>query len=69
MHWGLYSVPAWATPLGVLGEIEWTKWFPNNPYSEWYMNTLRIARSPTQEYHRKTYGEDFGYMDFVPQFN
>lgn len=69
VHWGLYSVPAWATPLGELGEVEWTKWFPNNPYSEWYMNTLRIDGSPTQEYHRKAYGEDFGYMDFVPQFN
>lgn len=69
VHWGLYSVPAWATPLGELGQIEWTKWFRNNPYSEWYMNTLRIDGSPTQEFHRKTYGEDFGYMDFVPQFN
>lgn len=69
VHWGLYSVPAWATPTGEFGKVEWTKWFRNNPYAEWYLNTLRIDGSPTQEYHRKTYGEDFGYMDFVPQFN
>ena len=69
VHWGLYSVPAWATPLGELGKIEWTKWFANNPYAEWYLNSLRIEGSPTQEYHRKTYGNDFDYMDFVPQFN
>lgn len=69
VHWGLYSVPAWATPLGELGEVEWTKWFANNPYAEWYLNSLRIAGSPTQEHHRKTYGADFEYMDFVPQFN
>ena len=69
VHWGLYSVPAWATPVGELGSIEWSKWFMNNPYSEWYLNSLRIDGSPTQEHHRNTYGEDFDYMDFAPQFN
>ena len=62
-------MPAWATPIGELGKVDWTKWFANNPYSEWYLNSLRIDGSPTQEHHRKTYGEQFGYMDFVPQFN
>ena len=69
VHWGLYSVPAWATPIGELGSIDWAKWFMNNPYSEWYLNSLRIDGSPTQEHHRNTYGNDFEYMDFVPQFN
>ena len=69
VHWGLYSVPAWATPIGELGQIDWSKWFANNPYSEWYLNSLRIAGSPTQEHHRKTYGEDFEYMEFAPEFN
>lgn len=69
VHWGLYSVPAWATPLGELGKVEWTKWFANNPYSEWYLNSLRIDGSPTQQHHSETYGADFEYMDFVAQFN
>ena len=69
VHWGLYSVPAWATPIGKLGEIDFEEWFANNPYSEWYLNSLRIAGSPTQEHHRKTFGEDFDYMDFAPEFN
>ena len=69
VHWGLYSVPAWATPVGELGTIDWTKWFRNNPYSEWYLNSLRIEGSPTHDHHLKTYGADFGYMDFAPQFN
>ena len=69
VHWGLYSVPAWATPVGELGSIDWTKWFMNNPYSEWYLNSLRIDGSPTQDHHRTTYGENFEYMDFVPRFN
>ncbi len=69
VHWGLYSVPAWATPVGELGLIDLAKWFKNNPYSEWHLNSLRIDGSPTQEHHRNTYGADFEYMDFVPQFN
>lgn len=69
VHWGLYSVPAWATPLGELGSIEWSRWFLNNPYSEWYLNSLRIDGSPTREHHRSTYGDDFEYMDFAPEFN
>src|SRR5689334_5357229 len=54
IHWGLYSVPAWAPPTGELGKVDWSKWFRNNPYAEWYLNTLRIADSPTYEHHRKT---------------
>ena len=69
VHWGLYSVPAWATPSGELHKVDWDVWFKNNAYAEWYLNTLRIDGSPTQEHHRKTYGKDFDYMDFVPQFN
>ena len=69
IHWGLYSVPAWATPIGELGSVDWDKWFINNPYAEWYMNSLRLDGSPTQQHHRETYGADFDYMDFAPQFN
>ncbi|MCW5977710.1 MAG: alpha-L-fucosidase [Bryobacteraceae bacterium] len=69
IHWGLYSVPAWAVPSGELGKVDWKVWFRNNPYAEWYMNTLRIEGSPTQEHHFKTYGKNFDYVDFAPQFN
>lgn len=69
IHWGLYSVPAYAEPTGKLHQVPWDKWFKHNAYAEWYLNTLRIVGSPTYEYHKKTYGTDFGYMDFVPKFN
>ncbi|MEZ4616751.1 MAG: alpha-L-fucosidase [Caldilineaceae bacterium] len=73
IHWGLYSVPAYAPNSGELSEIlasgEWAKWFANNPYAEWYMNSYRIDGSPTQHYHRDSYGADFDYKDFVPLFN
>jgi len=69
IHWGLYSVPGWAKPTGELGKVDWDVWFKNNPYAEWYLNSLRIEGSPTAEYHKETYGEDFDYLDFIPQFN
>ena len=73
IHWGLYSVPAWAPLTGELAEIaargEWAHWFANNPYAEWYLNSIRIEGSPSHQYHVETYGEDFSYDDFVPLFN
>jgi alpha-L-fucosidase len=40
----------------------------DNPYAEWYANTMRVAGSPTQRHHRATYA-DAPYDDFVPAFN
>ncbi len=72
IHWGLYSVPGWAPPTGdldkVVAEQGWEAWFKNNPYSEWYLNSLRFPDSPTRRYHRETYDEEFGYDGFVPMF-
>jgi len=68
IHWGLYSVPAWAPTTGELGKVGWKKWFRDNPYAEWYLNTLRIKGSPTYEHHVKTYGPEFDYYQFMPMF-
>jgi alpha-L-fucosidase len=66
-------VPAWAPTTGELGKVVeeegWEAWFTRNPYAEWYLNSLRIAGSPTQQHHVKTYGPGFSYDDFVPMFN
>jgi alpha-L-fucosidase len=69
IHWGLYSVPAWAPPTGELGKVNWNEWFTNNPYAEWYLNTLRIEGSPTYKHHIETYGANFDYYDFAKTFN
>lgn len=69
IHWGLYSVPAWAPPTGELGKIDWKIWFTNNPYAEWYLNSLRITGSPTYKHHIATYGKDFDYYQFADSFN
>ncbi|MCA9884050.1 MAG: alpha-L-fucosidase [Anaerolineae bacterium] len=73
IHWGLYSVPAWAPNAGDLSQVEhnqgWREWFKNNSYAEWYLNSLKFEDGATRIYHDKTYGPDFAYDDFVPQFN
>ncbi|MGC0238394.1 alpha-L-fucosidase [Arthrobacter sp. SD76] len=68
IHWGAYSVPAWAEPIGALGTIDDDrKWFTHNPYAEWYYNTIRIDGSPAQQYHKETYGGG-DYDDFLDQW-
>ncbi|MBP9987888.1 MAG: alpha-L-fucosidase, partial [Ruminococcus sp.] len=58
IHWGLYSVPAFA---------------PKAHYAEWYWYALTCpepdeAQLKFREYHKKTYGDKFDYRDFVKDF-
>ncbi|MBS7359088.1 MAG: alpha-L-fucosidase [Oscillospiraceae bacterium] len=58
IHWGLYSVPAYA---------------PKGNYAEWYgyhCDTPKDDEISLQyyNYHKKNYGEDFKYADFVSMF-
>ena len=78
IHWGIYSVPAWAPVLhgnkmDLFDRSEFQKdpnsFFRNNPYAEWYRNTLSIKGSPTWKRHMEKYGANFDYYDFVPIFN
>jgi alpha-L-fucosidase len=64
IHWGAYSVPAWAEPIGELGTIEGETWFAHNPYAEWYFNTIRIEGSPAWQHHQEIYG-GAPYDDFL----
>jgi len=69
IHWGLYSVPAWAEVTWELGAApSEEEWFTHNPYAEWYMNTIRIENSPARAHHNKTYGADFPYEKFADSF-
>jgi len=74
IQWSLSSVPAFAVVgkgdmTEVLRKEGYRGHFKNNPYAEWYLNMLRIEGSPTQQYHKETYGQNFSYYDFVPLFN
>ena len=64
VHWGPYSVPAWAEPIGPLGTFDGPYWFAHNPYAEWYQNTIRIPGSPAAEHHRAVWGA-IPYSDFL----
>ncbi|MBA2753500.1 MAG: alpha-L-fucosidase [Chloroflexia bacterium] len=72
VHWGPYSVPGWAPVTGSFDSVPerlgWEAWFRENPYAEWYQNTLKIAGSPTARHHAETYGEDIPYEDFGDAF-
>ncbi|UUL76234.1 alpha-L-fucosidase [Pseudarthrobacter sp. Fe7] len=67
IHWGAYSVPAWAEPIGALGTIEDREWFTHNPYAEWYYNTIRIDGSPAQQHHKDVFGGE-DYDAFLDQW-
>jgi alpha-L-fucosidase len=69
IHWGLYSVPAWAPTSGELGKVPMQRWFYENAYAEWYLNSLRLKDSPTYKHHAEKYGAGFDYYRFVEDFD
>lgn len=64
IHWGVYSVPAWA-PIG-------KEYDTFSKYSEWYWNRLLLDSGKTgdafRRFHNSQYGKNFTYQDFAPQF-
>lgn len=69
IHWGLYSVPGWAPLVHSAHDFSSQDYITNNPYAEWYLNTMRVEGSPTQKYHREHYGADYDYYNFAAIFN
>ncbi|MFC5860763.1 alpha-L-fucosidase [Acidicapsa dinghuensis] len=66
IHWGVYSVPAYAPVIP--GQLA---------YAEWYWHQMTEGRDNpkagalekgTWEFHKKWYGADFPYQDFAPHF-
>ena len=53
IHWGLYSVPAYASSEG---------------YAEWYYRGLMVGDSARVGFHSRQYGVDFAYEDFDALF-
>jgi alpha-L-fucosidase len=66
IHWGLYSIPAFA-PLGANPDPKAPDMMRSNRYAEWYENTLKFDTSETASFHRAHYG-DAPYSDFAPTF-
>jgi alpha-L-fucosidase len=65
IHWGVYSVPAFAS------KCEYAEWYwerlgrPGNPDPS--SRDAKI-RQETRAFHARVYGNDFPYSDFAPQF-
>ena len=62
IHWGPYSVPSWS---------------PKGTYEEWYQTWFQSERifgngkftgQEIPNFHKKTYGEDFNYIDFAKRW-
>jgi alpha-L-fucosidase len=62
IHWGVYSVPAWAPTDADIGGAS------ASPYAEWYPYYMYEEESPTKTYHEETYGEDVEYADFIDEW-
>jgi alpha-L-fucosidase len=59
VHWGVYSVPAYA-PVHSNNEMK---------YAEWYWHSLNNGPdSSTRKFHERVYGPNFSYFDFAPMF-
>lgn len=69
IHWGLYSVPGWAPLVHPTHDFTSPDYIRNNPYAEWYLNSMRLEGSPTQAYHREHYGANYDYYNFAATFD
>ncbi|MGP9537216.1 alpha-L-fucosidase [Brachybacterium sp. AOP43-C2-M15] len=68
VHWGLYSVPAWADVLD-RRDVTATNAYARHQYAEWYANTVRIEGSPTRQRHERLYGVGSSYEDFADEWH
>jgi len=65
IHWGVYSVPAYAPVIP-----------GKHAYAEWYWHAITEGQKPkadpvdagSWEMHQKLYGADYPYANFAPQF-
>ncbi|MCP4751392.1 MAG: alpha-L-fucosidase [Proteobacteria bacterium] len=72
IHWGLFSVPAWAPysekDIAEMFKAEGMNAVKKSPYAEWYLNTMQFNDYPTWKHHVETWGEDFAYDGFQKIF-
>ncbi len=68
VHWGLYSLPAWAPPHPP-GGVPVEDAYAHHQYAEWYANTVRIAGSPTWRRHQELYGPGRTYEDLADDWD
>lgn len=63
VHWGLYSIPAWAEVGDAPTVVEDA--YRDHQYAEWYENPVRVEGSSAQTYQRPTVGEGTSHADLA----
>ena len=67
IHWGIYSVPAWAPKYDIKRE-HYNEKIGYHPYAELYGYGMMYKDTPIWKYHKNKYGAAFQYDDFIPRF-
>lgn len=70
IHWGLFSIPAFAPKVGKISDIfktDYPRAVALAPYTEWYENAIKSPDTPSAQFHRETYG-DAPYRAFREPF-
>jgi alpha-L-fucosidase len=62
IHWGMYSVPAWA-PKGVYAE-----WYQHWLQSKSLFGNGKFKGTEVSDYHKKMFGENFSFYQFADKF-
>lgn len=66
IHWGIYSVPAWAeTEATTAVEDAYT----HHRYAEWYANTVRIPGGGARAMHEERFGLGTSYEDLADRWS
>ena len=66
IHWGVYSVPAYAPVIP--GKLAYAEWYWNAMTQGQQAGATNPVHTGTWAYHQKQYGTDFHYQSFAPQF-
>ena len=69
IHYGVYSVPAWAPLVDPNEQLTSPDLYCHNPYAAWYQNSMMIPNCSTYNYHLATYGRNVSYWDFKDEFD
>jgi alpha-L-fucosidase len=71
IHWGLFSIPGFASSHGSIGEVfaeQYDIAVAETPYTEWYANAIRVPESESAKHHAAVW-KGAPYEDFRAPFN
>ena len=70
IHWGLFSIPAFAAKSGSITEAFRTQYdyaVAQTPYCEWYWNAIKVPESDSARHHAEVY-KNAPYENFREPF-